>query len=92
MLLALLMLVAGRLGGADGGPMLAVDTVRISGGVADPGMVGEPELGGGIDTVRWLGGGTARPPVGGGVPAGGGRPVLARDMPRGGGGVAVLGA
>lgn len=53
MLLALLILVAGLLGGADARPLLAVDTVRIIGGVAEPGIVGEvPKLGGGIETVR----------------------------------------
>lgn len=55
MLLALLILVAGRLGGADVRPLLlAVDTVRgIIGGVAEPASVGdEPVLGAGIETVR----------------------------------------
>lgn len=53
MLLALLILVAGRLGGADGGPTLALEAVRIIGGVAEPPAVGgDPEPGGGIETVR----------------------------------------
>lgn len=93
MLLALLILVAGLLGGADGGPLLALDAVRIIGGAADPGRVGDPELGGGNETVRGFGGGTKPlPPGGGGVPDGGGMADAERGIARGGGGVADTGA
>lgn len=93
MLLALLILVAGLLGGADGGPILALDAVRSIGGAAEPGIVGEPELGGGKDTVRGFGGGISPPaPGGGGVPDEGGMADAERGIARGGGGVAAVGA
>lgn len=97
MLLALLMLVAGRLGGAEDGPpgpagpiLLAVETERnIGGGTepAGPGTGGDapPSVGTGVEPVRG-GGAEAEAPGGGGVPDGG------RGVPLGGGGVAVLGA
>lgn len=89
MLLALLMLVAGLLGGADGGPpptLLAFEAERImDGGTADgPDRLGdEAALVGGVGLI----GGGAELEGGGGVPAPAGRGV-----PRGGGGVADLGA
>lgn len=94
MLLALLILVAGLLGGADGGPLLVPDAERIIGGVAELRIVGEPELGGGNDTVRGFGGGAKPPPAagGGGVPDGGGIADAERGIARGGGGVAATGA
>lgn len=94
MLLALLMLVVGLLGGALGGPpMLVFETERAMGGAMPrlsrlTGLVRS-----GIDREAPMGGGTLdRPPMGGGgVEVGiGGVPVEARDMPLGGGGVAVL--
>lgn len=89
-LLALLMLVAGLLGGAEGGPpatLLALEAVRfIDGGMADgPERFGdEAALTGGVGLS---GGAELEGPGGGGVPVPGGRGV-----PRGGGGVADLGA
>lgn len=86
-LLALLMLVAGRLGGAEGGPpRLAAEADRAIGGIADPpggasmGGVPEPSGGAGVDPVR-AGGADDAGPGGGGL-----------GVPRGGGGVAVFGA
>lgn len=90
MLLALLMLVAGLLGGAEGGPpatLLVFEAERImDGGTADgPDKLGdEAELAGGVGLS---GGAELEGPGGGGVPAPAGRGV-----PRGGGGVAGLGA
>lgn len=90
MLLALLMLVAGLLGGAEGGPpatLLAFEAERImDGGTADgPDRLGEEAaLTGGVGL---RGGAELEGPGGGGVPAPAGRGVA-----RGGGGVADLGA
>lgn len=99
MLLALLMLVAGLLGGALGGPpMLVLEADRIIGGGAirdsvegllDSSGVADRILGG----IR--GGGALLLVVngGGGVPMGGGGvPDTDRGPALGGGGVAVLGA
>lgn len=94
MLLALLMLVAGRLGGAlagpPGGPALAVEAVRSIGGSAEPGDptkggVPAPSDGAGVVAIR---GGGAEPAG----PGGGGVPDAALDIARGGGGVADFGA
>lgn len=70
------------------------DAERIIGGVAEPGIVGEPELGGGKDTVRGFGGGAKPPPAadGGGVPDDEGMADAERGIARGGGGVAATGA
>lgn len=90
MLLALLMLVAGRLGGALAGPpgmpLLGVEAARSIGGGAEPGDppmggVPAPSEGAGVVAVR---GGGAEPEG----PGGGGVPVAALDIERGGGGVA----
>lgn len=84
------MLVAGLLGGAEGGPpatLLVFETDRImEGGTADGAdkLGDEAELGGGVGLS---GGAELEGPGGGGVPAPAGRGV-----PRGGGGVAGLGA
>lgn len=93
MLLALLILVAGRLGGALGGPpALAVEAVRSIGGGAEPGgpaPIGGESAGPGVELMRagGPGGGADADVGGGGVPAPPGR-----DGARGGGGVAVFGA
>jgi hypothetical protein len=97
MLLALLMLVAGLLGGALGGlPTLLLEAVRaidvdspklsVDGGLPKAGM------GIGIDGGPPDGGGAlARPAMGGGVAdGGGGVPLEETGAPFGGGGVAFF--
>lgn len=94
MLLALLILVAGRLGGALGGPpTLLFDTERIMLGGRGPG--GTPRLS--LDAACASagpggppGGALARPMGGVIVRGGGGVPVLDLEAPFGGGGVAVF--
>src|SRR5690606_5488910 len=91
MLLALLMLVAGLLGGPLGGPpTLWFETDRIMGGgtPSPAGSGGAPVLGGPLGAVAVRGG-----PLEGGVPGaipGGGVELADRGGPLGGGGVAFL--
>lgn len=101
MLLALLILVVGRLGGPVGGPAVLLELDGAVRGGARPRLsfegalfssgVPARKLGGGIKD----GGGALLLSGGGGVPidaGGGGVPLTDRGPARGGGGVAVLGA
>jgi hypothetical protein len=101
MLLALLMLVVGRLGGALGGPLggpvvLSLDTDRdMDGARGTPrlsceGAFARPNRGSGVGIER--GGGAELAIGGGGVlgAPGGGVPLTERGAALGGGGVAVF--
>ena len=85
MLLALLMLVAGRLGGPVGGPVALAPALE-----PDRAIGGAPPRTGGAANEPSMGFEAERAPGGGGVPAkGGGVPLTERGAAFGGGGVGL---